>query len=266
MNTRYRLSPKPVWNLATTDIRTHIKTISLQIAGFFGIILVVRLLSGIDGSVDAAHEAFYGIGTLVGGLAIVTLFFKDIHEAPSAFTHLTLPVSSLERHISRLLLTTVVWFAVATVLYSLYSLVDTLAFAVILPRAEVSPYIPSGRTLLDLLGFYLSAQSVFFFGAIYFRKHTFWKTVLSAFAVGIFFALCAAISLRLVFADQFQSFFTLNVESSEIMLAIEDDPAAQQKLASFTNVVRRVSQVLYYAVVPIFFWAVGLLRLSETEA
>jgi ABC-type proline/glycine betaine transport system permease subunit len=107
------------------------------------------------------------------------------------------------------------------------------------------------------MALYLVTQSVFFLGAVIFRRFAFGKTIASLALLGIAFAVIAGVVLRIVFYDQFKG-MTWTVSEDEFSL-----PGNVELF--FRNYAHLLENLFWYALAPLL-WVVVYFKLKETEA
>ncbi|EKE01445.1 MAG: hypothetical protein ACD_21C00132G0016 [uncultured bacterium] len=137
-----------------------------------------------------------------GGLWMTGSAFKDVHDKKQAYFLLTLPCSNGEKFFSCWLITSIGYALSALVLYTvvywLIAFVNVLVFRT--PLILFKPIQPIvGRAILQ----YLVIQSIFFLGAIYFKKNQLLKTILTLVSISIVMAIFSALFSVAVFSPLF---------------------------------------------------------------
>ncbi len=126
---------------------------------------------------------------LIGGLALTSMIFSEVHTSTRAHQFLTLPASTLEKFAAAWFVTSLA-FTVFTMLAILgLSLIVELITAVRLwAWSQFSLFNPFSGNHLESIGNYFFYHSIFFLGAVYFRKNNFLNTVLViiVFFIGMF--------------------------------------------------------------------------------
>ena len=156
----------------------------------FGLVLIIYL-----GMVSLAPEAFKQNGVFnvmtIGitiftytGYALSSTMFYELNSAGSATMYFTLPTSSFEKLLSALFLS-----------YFCYSLVGLVILYILSIVLGVTDNIFLSVKTLNSLLLYTFFQSVFLFGAAYFKSNNFLSTVVGIMAVAII------ISLSVLFLD-----------------------------------------------------------------
>lgn len=152
-----------------------------------GILFVLVLLISSNGPVEGLHDSLFTAVLIVGGFIYTSTVFDDLHDPTKSFSYLTLPASNLEKFLSKLFMTTVVFIAGTAIWYYLFSLVTNLV-VYFLYDFQYSSFNPFQKEVLEAVAIYVTTQSVFLLGAIYFRKYNLIQTVFCLFLMGILLA------------------------------------------------------------------------------
>lgn len=145
---------------------------------------------------------FFGIYLLGGGLLLTSEIFHDMHHSLERYQYLMLPVSNLERFLSRYLLT-----GPLLVLYMLvaFSITDWTGnqLAGWLKDASASPFSPGEDAVLVLIRVYFLTHLVVLLGAICFRSMNLIKTALALVAIVLSMGAAGYIATRIFYFDAF---------------------------------------------------------------
>ena len=186
------------------------------------------------------HAAIFAFLLFVGGFWVSSLAFKDVHDEKKNYAFLTLPLSTFEKFLGKLLLTSFGYVAALAASYFILSafvwVINLLLFKYTQPMFNLFTH-----EVLSYVRWYLVWQSVFLLGSIYFAKHALSKIILTSSLVIIVLIIVAFIFSALFVGPQ--AMFTFGW----------DDP-----------VVRIVKAVFWLFVAP-FCWLVTYLRLTEAE-
>lgn len=258
MNTT--LNPRRIGILMRHDIQTNMKSL-LSAAGTIASIVVVLFIlaswtSDPGESLTDFHGSLFLNFLLIGGYVVSSVAFTQMHEPTKGIHYMMLPGSTVEKYLARLLLTSIGWSALVLVVYTAATVVAT---AIATPIFSQTPgvFLPIGREVWSGVASYLVSQSIFLFGSIYFKKTAFFKTVLVVWATAMVLGLVYALAARIAFAPAFVGLF----EAQNFESVFQMNPATEQLLDTLGT----VGRVAGWAVTPLFFWTVGLLRLRETE-
>lgn len=263
MHANEYLSEKRFWHLLKHDVVVNLRQSLIGIGAVFGLLLIINVASVTSWDQWNMHEVFYPLTLLIGGHVFTSLAFRDLFHKQKSYVFLTLPASQIEKYLFKLISTTIGFAAVATIVYFLFSLlasgITTLFFRIAHPVFKpFSPFV------WDVIPFYLVTQSVTFFGAVYFKKLHLLKTILSLTVFGILAGVVVTLLARVIFWEFFTGFFTPNTEALFLDLDISyfgQYPSFER----FTKTLILVAQILFYAVMPLFFWITGFIRFRETE-
>lgn len=228
---------------------------SLMIAfgGIAGFLLILSLLVAyFNPAALPGLTAVYFVAMFVGGFIYTSNIFNEMHQIQRSYSFLTLPVSVTERLLSAWILSGII-FPLASLL--IMSLIVTLANLLMNLAFELSPFqsIFSGSSI-NAVKVYVVLQSIFFLGAIYFRKNNFIKTILALF---VLFAIVSMYSGFLGWA-MFKPFSdnSINITVDEMSPSMEHFVTQQvPAIAGF---------VFWYLTIP-FFLITSWFALKERE-
>ena len=248
------LKPARLWYLARNEIYLNYKTILISFGAIFGLLLIINVSSVTSYAEWNFNHVFFPISLMVGGLITVSLAFSPLYDKRRGMSYLTLPASSLEKYLSRFLITSIGYLIAGTVIYILLSLlsawITTSAFKMSHPI-----FNPFSRNSLFFMRLYIVCHSVMFFGAIYFRKNNLLKTLLSLFLLSLAISAVVAVYYRFVFHNHFVGFGLKMVNNLEEVEPTQD----------FIKFITGSSSVILYWIMAPFFWITGYLRFKETE-
>ncbi|MFA4839048.1 MAG: hypothetical protein WC703_06200 [Candidatus Neomarinimicrobiota bacterium] len=244
--------------LIRNDLFTGYRNLLIAGGAIAGALLVIYLLSAWNNANPDFHRTFFPMVIFFGGYLTTSMVFKDIHEKQRNYIYLTLPASTLEKFLSRLLLTSVGFVAIVLALYYLFSWIAA-GLSQLLFHQSLLAFHPFTRETLTALGVYLVTQSVFLFAAVYFRSHAFFKTLLSIFSFSLIVSIFAMVVVRLVFWKYFNGLFVPDHFDINLRYMFGNGE-------SFARFASAVSKILFWFVMAPYFWIVTYFRLKETEA
>jgi hypothetical protein len=234
---------------------------SLLIAS--AVVLAIIILQSIFDSIATCSEDFYFnyyfLILLISGLVVTSKISKGLHHEAKGPAWILLPASTLEKLISLIVLSTVVP-AIGTLLF--------LSLASVVSEAINRIFIGSCHTLFNAVDTshihstmtYLTIQTPFLLGAIYFKKHAFGKTFLSLFVYSIFLVSITLLTGRIVFGH-------FPWDASYMQSVLEEittiDPVV--KVMRIGKMSQFYAKIFFgYIMVPLC-WVIAYLRLKETE-
>jgi len=169
----------------------------------FGFLLLIWLIPIIIGTPESSHYSFDTVLSsalfiyTLGGLLLTSHLFYELHSSASAYQLLTLPATTLEMLFSAWLLSSIGYTLTVIIgLLGLSIVVETISAILMGSYANFSLFNPLRMDSLATMGTYLGYQSIFLFGAVYFRKNNFIKTLIS---IIILFMVIAAVSVTTFF-------------------------------------------------------------------
>lgn len=177
------------------------KRYTLAILAFIGLLItwfVFSILTGFDrvpmGRQVQMITFFFSLFTV--GTFYASQFFNELGTRPKAINFLLVPASAFEKLLCSLLYTVVLFLVV---FITSYYAVDMLMVGI---AKAITPTVQTGEkiavanvfdmvsipfnndTTLNFLFFFLSIQSAFLLGSVYFEKYSFIKTIIGGFIVG----------------------------------------------------------------------------------
>jgi len=237
------------------DDKNHL----IRIAALVTVSLVIFMISTATGGINEAYEGLFLPLLWLGGFIFTSASFRDAHSTESIHTWLMTPASQLEKFILKLMMTTVVYVLVLIVGVFLGSLLNSLVYALFFSARPplFNPF--QGWVGYNILH-YVIIQSLFFLGAVWFRKHNFLKTILALNVIQISLALIIGGIGALSFlgplreAQQGNAFFFM--EAGKILMNF---------FASISPRLFTVLKIVYFALFAPFFWFMSWLRMKEIE-
>jgi hypothetical protein len=247
--------------LLRRDFSTGYKSVIIAMAAVGGFVFLVSVVTAFNRGLGPIHNQMYYPLLLIGGYIVTSLSFKELHLNGQSIFYLTLPGSSFEKYLSKLLVTSV-GYAFGSLFF--YTAVSSAAEGINrLIFGYGHPFFnPFERATLILVAVYLVTQAVFLVGSVYFRKLAFIKTNLYIWLFGIVVVILVAVIGWLIFRDyaignriELDPYFQRLGESGEMQTVL--GPMAEKFL--------QAGKVLFWAVMAPVCWVISYLRLRETE-
>ncbi|MCP4131116.1 MAG: hypothetical protein GY754_09060 [bacterium] len=249
--------------LIKKDFYTQYKTYVMALGAIFSILFIVNISSILSSQHWNFNHVFYPLTLFIGGFIFTSQSFSELNQEQSRIFYLTIPASSLEKLISKLMITSFGYIVVSLVLYFLFSVILFLINSGIFGFAHpvFNPYHP---VILRSIGVYFVTQSLFLFGAVYFRKNAFMKTVVWVFVLTLVYtAFLTGISYV---------FYKIISFNKHIYLSMEIFDAMFQEVCLFPPVMNGFSGIVFYSIRILFwfvlaplFWTISYFRLKEIE-
>ena len=227
------------------------------------LVLVFSFIAAFSRSGDSFHSGVYAWIMGLGGLIFTSRAFLELRHPLSTQNYLLIPASFEEKFLARYLLSSVGYLVASHLGYLLIQLISEGLNQLILGRTNAIFFIHSVHHL-EILAAYLTFQSLFFAGAVYYRKYSLIKTWLSVMA--LFFIL--TVFGFLVFRLFFHGYFHGMQPREAVMLTFArmgitgDLTIAIYPLKIAFN---WVSKIWFWGVMPVAALAFAYFRLRETE-
>ena len=237
------------------QLRLKFNSILITTGAFAGIIIVVNLLSMFSCHCNEICQQLYSSLSLpmffVLGMVFTSKIFDELHSPSKSCFYLTLPVSNTERLAASWLLSSVIyliWWILAIFIINI--LISVLGFFLL--NISFSWINMFSRHSMTVFGSYMVTQSVFLFGAIYFRKNNLIKTVFALFLIGLAISMLTSFSGLLIFGHGMN--FSITNESN----------ISDSMLPYFINL-GEVMKYLYWIGVLPFFLLLSYISLKERQ-
>ena len=251
METSNTFSIKRVVLLMQRHLFYNLKTYLLSFAAVGSMIFIISLLSTFASDNLFSEDLFVTLGLVflfIGGILLTSNIFKEISSKHRGWLYMMLPANPSEKVLSYWLLTTIGYAIIATLTMVLLSIIISI-FSTLIFQTAFYVFNPFFADYFEILAHYCIAQSLFFFGAIYFQKNNFLKTILS---VIIFNHIVGIIAVVIIYS----LFGLTSFKPSELPFA--DD-------YFFTVLVPNVAKVIYYGFMVPFFLTVSYFKFKERE-
>lgn len=225
----------------------------------FGFLILFALLQIYTfGGYEGMNWTMFPVVIFLGGLTFTSVIFYEFNDKTGTHHYLSLPASTLEKFLSKWLITAVLFPLIASLLFWIYTKIGD---AIYFNYDSESGYVPWKLTdwwSIFFIKIYIVYQSTYLIGAIVFQKYTFFKTSVFHWVYAIISVIITAILFRIIFADQFDGLFSINQDvnmqtSREVIHFMENDFLPMLEFA------------LWFLVPPIM-WVVGFFKLKEKEA
>ncbi len=186
----------------------------------------------------------------VGGFILTSMAYNEIHTPARSQFYLTLPATTTEKLFSQWLITSVFFVLVANLLLSVVLLIGNLIgnIAWSVPFDIFNPFTKGN---LELMLIYIITQSIFFLGALYFRKNNFLKTILSLFVIGTALNIITVLFALLLFGTDGMQIESGMMDMQFTVWLEETFPVAMK--------------ILFYGVLAPFCLVVSYFKLKERE-
>jgi hypothetical protein len=250
---------------------------TLAVLAFIGLLItwfVFSILTGFD-NIPMGRQVqtitFYFLLFAVGTF-YASQYFNELGARPKAINFLLVPASAFEKLLCSLLYTVILFLVAFTACYYVADIL-MVGVANALPAntvivGEPSPSVVNvfdmisipfnSDTMFNFLFFFLSIQSAFLLGSVYFEKYSFIKTIISGFIVG-FIVFCLVFFF---YEELLPPGYHLKGFLTSYLVHVD---GVNDRLVQIPAWIGRVLHFLVmYAIAP-FLWIVTYYRLKEKQ-
>jgi len=258
MNIKNYFSPGRFWLLLKKEMVQGYKTLAISLSAVIGVFLFNLLLSRGEVAQEVRGGLFLPFLWL-GGLIFTGRAFKEAHSSRRIHSWLMTPASQLEKFLQKLLMTTIFFILFLLVALLTASALNSLIYTLFFKRS-VPLFNPFQRWIWVNIGHYLIVQSIFFLGAVWFRRHNFVKTVLAINILLFLITLLIGGFSALIFRGPLQEAIGGNgsyfIQAGQIMI---------QNFNHLNPYIIGLLKVIYFGLLAPFFWLVAWFRMREIE-
>lgn len=249
-------SLKRVYLLIQKTVYENAKFVLIGLSTIFGIFSVILFLNAL-GDADAWQnmQGFYVAGFVLSGLFISGMAFTSLRSKEKTMTYLSLPASTLEKFISELLITTVGFAIIYTLIFYAFNFVVFIIGAPFNLDANIINLFD--LHVLEGFMYYVIFQSILLAGAATFRKVPLFFTSFTLFIAGVIIMIVVVI-IAFSMKDYFDGLDHVNISLSDTHYDVE----GEMKNSFFLFKLPKF--MFYYLTAPIF-WVVTYLKLKEKE-
>ena len=226
---------------------------------YWGILILVFIFVHSSGSTK--------IILYIMGFIFAAKQFKSFAFTPGGMHYLLIPATHLEKLISAIFLSTIYYFTMFTISYSIGNILGTTLYNLLFTQSTPVVWdffsatgshsfgndinFSMGNAFLGMIINFLIFQSVFLLGSIYFKHNAIGKTLLSIFAFYFVIGMIELFLFKVIFVD-------LSVLRGMSSFNLMDDNSILQ-----TNLMNGL-KVFTYILIPLF-WTVTYFRLTEKQ-
>jgi hypothetical protein len=246
--------------LLRRDFSAGYKSVFIAMAAVGGFIILVSVLSALGRARGPIPQMYFPL-LFIGGFIVTSMIFKELHFNGQSVFYLTLPGSSLEKFLSKLLVSSL-GYAFGSLFF--YTAVSSAAEGINrLIFGSWQPFFnPFTREVLLFVAVYLVTQAVFLVGSVYFRKLAFIKTNLYLWLFGIVLTIVVAVTAWIIFRDYAEG---PRIELEPYMEELGRRGEMEAVLRPMAEKFLQVAKVLFWGAAAPVCWIISYLRLSETE-
>ncbi|MDD4971004.1 MAG: hypothetical protein PHT07_16370 [Paludibacter sp.] len=223
---------------------------------FWGIVIVVFMIMHQSTSIE--------MFLYVTGFIFAARMFKVFNYTPGGMHYLLIPATHVEKLVTTILLSTVYYFSMILITYTIGNLLGTaLGNAIFSMNNPVSldffqmesiskvwgNTVVQHRGLVEIFFTFALIQSIFLMGSVYFKKNAIGRTIMTFIVISISLGIIEVIIFKLTFGS-------FNLRDQSFNLSISGDNLFPGFEAA--------TQYLKYLMIP-FFWLVSYFKLTEKQ-
>jgi len=254
MQVEKSFQPERVYRLIRNTMILNRSSILVVTAALAGVFSLFSFFDAYGNLSSHFHRNAYLFVFFPGGLLLTSRIFKELHDPVKGYAWLLLPASNMEKVLSRILLTTIIYIVGSLIAYLLFSLVSEGLNLVVLGRRHFL-FNPFDPVILYCTLTYISIQAPFLIGAVYFQKHVLSKTILSLSGSFFILGICILTATWLILGDQVSGPEVRNIFYSQ----------ENNDFTAFGLAVMNGAKVFFWFVVPAVAWTICFFRHKETE-
>ncbi len=259
MNTNNIFCIRRLYLLIRRQLLSNASAYIIGFAAISGSLLVITLLRGFFQPGDVVGlTGLYFIAMFIGGYIFTSNFFGELHQPQRSYQYLTLPVSTTERLLSAWIITAVVFPLVSILMMAVIVLAANLIMTIALDVAPFRSVFTQGSW--TSIKVYMVTQSVFLFGAAYFRKNNFLKTVLALFVLSVIVQITVAVTGWALFSSYGGEY------GGEFGgLTIGPENMSRQLETLFTSYIPATARIIFWYIMIPFFMVVTWFSIKERQ-
>jgi len=225
---------------------------------FWGILTIVFTLVH---QTDSLRMILY-----ITGLLFAARVFKVFSFAPGGMHYLLIPATHVEKLTANILLSTLYFFIMTLVTYSIGNLLGTGILNQILGTSNPVSWdlfhaeamhnygqvtVSSTNGFLDLLATFATIQAIFMLGSLYFSRNAVGRTMFSLLALGIVLSIIQLSLIKIIFGT-----FSLTGDMGSMNFMLSN--------SSIPSGIEMAFKIGGYLLIP-FLWVVSYFRLTEKQ-
>lgn len=197
-----KLNLKNVFRLMGRDLMLHRWYIIIATLATLVIMLMISAFAASRGEGGHPLHALlvFPLVLLGGGILITSILFTDMHHPQKGHFYMTLPASKNEKLLARFLLSLPGYILYVGLFFTIYVLISDAINMTLFGQTHESPLARLDFIYQPLLA-YIFLHSVFFLGAIWFKRQAAIRTALAAAIAVIFFSAVERLAFYIIFHD-----------------------------------------------------------------
>lgn len=196
---------------------------------------------------ESFHFVAFTVMLFVGGVFITSFSFIELRDKMKSHFYLLTPGSAFEKFAVNIFISCIAYVIVMLITYIVYSyLFNWVSFE--LYDLNFNQLLLSGSDLLTAIKVFVLVHSIFFLGAVTFKKYPVIATPIAGFLFLVILSLANKISERIVFSKIELEKHIANIGFNE-----------------FFGQYEFIAEISLFFILPLIFWFVAYLKLNEKE-
>ncbi len=257
------ISPSRLVRLLWMDARFWTRPLAIGGAALALSVIVLSMFTAFHGGSQGLHAVLYTILMSLGCLVFTSRAFLELRHPLSTQHYLLIPASFEEKFLARYLVSSVGYLVASYLFYLALQLVCEGLNTLVFGRTNALFFFGSVFHL-KIMAVYLTFQSLFFAGAVYFRKYSLIKTF--ATVLGLFIAL--GIFGYGVFRLFFMGYFDGMQPTEAVALTLAKMAVTGDLFVAYYPIrmwTEWIAQIFFWGLTPLAALAFAYFRLRETE-
>ena len=251
-----RLNIKRLGLLIKKDFIENISFVLKLIIIYLLIVFIFTIIQAINDIGFGKHiietlELFYYAGLFIIGGIVAGFAFPALRKKEKAVFYLTLPVSTLERFLSYLILSLPGFFIIFSIIYFIFAFILRVFYGIF---TDVD--IRFSKIDFDvIIGTYIRLNALLLLGAVWFKKTPPFFTALYTGIIVLFLGLFISIVIHI-----------LDIRSIPLEYIFGSNGSWNWKASDMHPVwVLRILRFIYLYGLVLFFWFVSVIKLKEKQ-
>jgi len=244
------------------DLSTNFWKILLAAEALWGVLVISLLYFNAVNKNFNLHDKYYTFVLVFVGLFVASISFGELNDKKKGHFFLILPTSSLEKFLSRFIFSTIGYLLLINLVFYTASLCAYGIDFYLFNKTQILFNITNPSMITAMLVF-LILHSLFFFGAVCFRKLAFLKMILVISGLILLATIIGVIEVKIILWEHVDIFAFENFGLQKgWMIGRNSMQTILSDLESFNN----IFMVIIKSGIPsIFLILLSYLRLKETE-
>jgi hypothetical protein len=246
-----------IYLLQRHALRMHQNRLLVVAAAAGLLVLLLLSLSAAGHAGDRVHQRLYPLMLFATGFILTGQAFRELRDPQSAMAWMLLPAGTFEKWFSRLFLTGAGYAVAFTMAWCLITvladIINRSLFSLACPW-----FWPFQPMVVVSIGLYTVLQSLFFVGAIYFRRLAFIKTMLFLMLLGLALVVFGLVGFKAILGSDMMGLADKGgIHVGRDLALLWNDDVETRLLW--------IWRIAFWGLLAPCCWAISYLRLKEFE-